>query len=229
MTPLRQRYIDDLRLKNFSPSTIRVYVHAVERYARYYGSSPVELGYEEVRGYLVNLASRGLSRGSLVIARNAIRHLYRDTLGQSGWIDDLPRPRQEQKLPVVLSRSEVKRIFAAVKNVKHQALFMVAYDAGLRVSEIRHLHIRDIDSQRMTIHVRQGKGKRDRYARLTPELLELLRAYWRQYRPDDLLFPGADAQKPYDIATPGQLLKKICRKVGITKRVTMHTLRHALA
>jgi site-specific recombinase XerD len=144
-------------------------------------------------------------------------------------VEKLPRPKREQRLPVVLSREEVQRLFAKVTNLKQKALFLVAYDAGLRLSELIHLRIEDIDSSRMVIRVRQGKGKKDRYARLTPGLLGLLREYWRAYRPESLLFPGAQPNKPYDLATPGQLLKKACRKAGITKRVSMHTLRHSFA
>ena len=106
---------------------------------------------------------------------------------------------------------------------------MVAYDAGLRLSELIHLRIEDIDSQRMVLRIRQGKGKKDRYARLTPGLLKLLRQYWREYRPQSWLFPGASMGKHYDVATPGRLLQKACRRAGISKRVTMHTLRHSFA
>jgi integrase/recombinase XerD len=123
----------------------------------------------------------------------------------------------------------VQRLFAVVTNLKQKALFMVAYDAGLRISEILNLRLDDLDSRRMVIRIRQGKGKKDRYARLTPGLLELLREYWREFRPENLLFPGAAANKRYDLATPGHLLKKVCRKAGITKRVSMHTLRHSFA
>ena len=108
-------------------------------------------------------------------------------------------------------------------------MFMVAYDAGLRLSEIRNLRLENIDSARMVIRVQQGKGKKDRYARLSPDLLQLLRDYWREFRPDGLLFPGACKHRPYDLATPGHILKKLCLKAGITKRVTMHTLRHSFA
>jgi integrase/recombinase XerD len=229
MTPLRQRYIEDLRLKNFSPKTIKVYVHAVAKFAKHFGRSPDQLGQEDVRNYLLHLMERGLARSTGVLARNALRHLYTDTLGRPDCVEKLPRPKREQRLPVVLSREEMQRLFATVTNLKQEALFMVAYEAGLRLSEIIHLCIADIDSQRMAIRVRQGKGKKDRYARLTPGLLMLLRKYWQAYRPKTLLFPGATPDKPYDLATPGQLLKKACRKAGITKRVSMHTLRHTFA
>ncbi len=229
MTPLRQRYIDDLRLKNFSPKTIKVYVHAVAKFARHCGRSPDQLSREDVRDYLLHLIERGRARSTCVVVRNALRHLYTDTLGRPDWMDKLPRPKREHRLPVVLSQDEVQRLFSSVRNLKQKALFMVAYDAGLRLSEIINLRIEDIDSQRMVIRVRQGKGKKDRYARLTPGLLDLLRKYWRAYRPEGLLFPGATPNKVYDPATPGHLLKKVCRKAGITKRVSMHTLRHSFA
>lgn len=229
MTPLRQRYIEDLRLKNFSPSTIKVYVHAVASFAKFCGRSPEESGEEDVRKYLVHLFERGLSRSLFVVQLNALRHLYKDTLKRPDWLKELSRPKAERRLPVVLSQEEVRRIFSVVTNIKHRALFMVAYDAGLRLSEIIHLRVDDLDSDRMVIRVRQGKGKKDRYARLTPGLLELLREYWRADRPQTLLFPGAEPDKPYDLATPGQLLKKACRKARIAKRVSMHTLRHSFA
>jgi integrase/recombinase XerD len=229
MTPLRQRYIDDLRLKNFSPGTVRVYVHAVAKFAQHFGRSPDTLTREEVRAYLIQLIDRGVSRSYTVICRNALRHLYQDTLKRTDWLSEIPRPKRERRLPVVLSRDEVQRLFAVVTNLKQKALFMVAYDAGLRLSELINLRLQDIDSGRMVLRIRQGKGKKDRYARLTPGLLELLREYWREFRPQTLLFPGAAANKRYDLATPGQLLKKVCRKAGIQKRVSMHTLRHSFA
>ena len=141
----------------------------------------------------------------------------------------MPRPKRERRLPVVLSRQEVQQLFAVVENIKHKALFMMAYDAGLRLSEILNLRIEDIDSQRMVIRICQAKGKKDRYGRLSPGLLGLLREYWRACHPEALLFPGACRHKRYDVSTPGQILKKLCRKAGITKRVSMHTLRHSFA
>lgn len=229
MTPLRKRFIDDLRLKNFSDGTIKVYVHAVEKFARFLGRSPDESTAEDVRAFLVHELDRGLSRSYCVIQQNALRHLYLDTLGRTDELQAIPRPKRERRLPVVLSREEVRRLFAVTGNLKHKALLMVAYDAGLRLSEILNLRSEDIDSQRMVIRVRQGKGKKDRYGRLSAGLLKLLREYWREYRPEALLFPGACQHKRYDIATPGHILKKLCRKAGITKRVSMHTLRHSFA
>jgi site-specific recombinase XerD len=229
MTPLRRRFIDDLRLKNFSDGTIKVYVHAVEKFALFLGRSPDESTAEDVRAFMIHQLDRGLSRSYCVILRNALRHLYQDTLGRTDELKSVPRPKREQRLPVVLSRQEVQRLFAVVENIKHRALFMVAYDAGLRLSEVLNLRIEDIDSQRMVIRICQAKGKKDRYGRLSKGLLKLLREYWRVCRPESFLFPGASLHKRYDVSTPGQILKKLCRKAGISKCVSMHTLRHSFA
>ena len=227
MTPLRQRFIDDLRLKNFSDDTIKVYVHAVKKFALFLGRSPDESTAEDVRAFMIHQLDRGLSRSYCVILRNALRHLFVDTLGRTDELKAVPRPKREQRLPVVLSRQEVQRLFAVVENIKHRALFMVAYDAGLRLSEVLNLRIEDIDSQRMVIRICQGK--KDRYGRLSKGLLKLLREYWRVCRPESFLFPGACLHKRYDVSTPGQILKTLCRKAGISKCVSMHTLRHSFA
>jgi len=229
MTPLRQQYVDDLKLRNFSAGTIKVYVHAVERFARFLNCSPDHATVEDVKRFLVAEINRGMSRSYCVIQRNALRHLFEQTLERPEPFDSIPRPKRERRLPVVLSREEIQRLFSVIENIKHKALLMVAYDAGLRLSEVRHLQVDDIDSQRNVIRVRQGKGKKDRYTRLSPGLLKLLRDYWRAERPARLLFPGATENKPYDLATPGHILKKLCRKAGINKRVSMHCLRHSFA
>ncbi len=229
MTPLRQRFIDDLRLKNFSDGTIKVYVHAVEKFAQFLGRSPHESTAQDVRAFLIHELDRGLSRSYCVIQQNALRHLYLDTLGRADELKSVPRPKRERRLPVVLSRQEVQRLFDVVGNIKHKALFMMAYDAGLRLSEILNLSIEDIDSGRMVIRICQAKGKKDRYGRLSKGLLTLLREYWRADRPETLLFPGACRHKRYDVSTPGLILKRLCRKAGITKCVSMHTLRHSFA
>ncbi len=122
MTPLRKRYIDDLRLRNFSPGTVKVYVHAVEKFARHFGCSPRELSQEDIRAYLVHLIERGLARGTCVVVRNALRHLFTDTLGRPDCVERLPRPKRERRLPEVLSREEVRRVFSVVTNLKQKAL-----------------------------------------------------------------------------------------------------------
>ncbi len=172
MTPLRRRYIDDLRLKNFADSTIKVYVHAVAKFARHFGKSPDLLDAEDVRAYIVHRLDEGITRSSCVLIRAALRHLFEDTLCRPHCMVLVPRPRREKRLPVVLSREEVQRLFANIENPKQKAMFMMAYDTGLRLRELINLHIEDVDSQRMVLRIQQGKGKKDRYARLTPELLK---------------------------------------------------------
>jgi site-specific recombinase XerD len=230
MTPLRQRYIEDLQLEHFSPATIHVYVNAVSVFARYFGKSPELLDEEHVRRFFVHLIQeRAVARGTYIVYLAALRHLYHVTLKRPGWLKGLPRTNREHKLPVVLSQEEAQRLFAVVKNLKHKAILMVAYDSGLRLSELLNLRVEDIDSERMVIRVRCGKGQKDRYARLTPQLLEVLREYWKAYRPQTWLFPGEKPDQRYNIATPGRILQKLCRKAAIAKRVTMHTLRHSFA
>ncbi len=149
MTPLRQRFIDDLRLKNFADSTIKVYVHAVEKFSRFLGRSPDKSTAEDVRAFLIHELDRGLSRSYCVIQQNALRHLYLDTLGRPDELQAVPRPKRERRLPVVLSREEVRRLFAVVQNLKHKALFMMAYDAGLRLSEVLNQMGRKTVTQRV--------------------------------------------------------------------------------
>ena len=162
MTPLRQRYIDDLRLKNFSPGTIHVYVHAVAKFAQHFGRSPDTLTREEVRAYLVQLIDRGVSRSYSVVCRNALRHLYQDTLRRSDWVSvsEIPRPKRERRLPVVLSREEVQRLFAVVTNLKQKALFMVAYDAGLRLSELINLRLKTLIADGWFCESGRARGRR---------------------------------------------------------------------
>src|SRR5262249_37746563 len=154
--------------------------------------SPQDLGPDEVRAYLVHLVQeRRVSLSYYKQVRSALRFLYRVTLGRADVPDAIPPVKQPRTLPVVLSPEEVARFFAVIKNVKHRAMLMTAYAAGLRVSEVTQLQVTDIDSQRMVIRVRRGKGRKDRYVMLSPRLLEILRAYWKAVRPRDFLFPGA--------------------------------------
>jgi site-specific recombinase XerD len=222
--------IEDMALRNFTPQTIESYVACIVRFARYFQSSPEHLGPEEVRAYLVHLVQeRRVSLSYYKQIRSALRFLYRVTLGRNDVPDAIPPVKQPRTLPVVLSPDEVARFFGAIRNIKHRALLMTAYAAGLRVSEVTHLQVTDIDSQRMVIHVRQGKGRKDRYVMLSPRLLEALRAYWKAVRPRDFLFPGAVLDRPI---TTGSI-KKVCQRArqaaGLDKCITAHTLRHSFA
>ena len=230
MTPLRRRMIEDMRVRNLSPNTQRLYIDQVARFARYFGKSPELLGPEDVRTYQVYLIHQKRASSSMLQQTVcALRFLYRNTLGKEWALPYIPTPRREKKLPVVLSQEEVSRFLDNLPNLKHRALIMTAYATGMRVSEVVSLRAADIDSDRMVIRVDQGKGRKDRYVMLSPNLLELLRAYWKVARPADWLFPG---QRPGTHLTTKRALQ-ICIKAGaaagLTKRATVRTLRHSFA
>jgi integrase/recombinase XerD len=230
MTPLRRRMIEDMTLRNFTPQTIHAYVECVARFARYHHSSPEHLGPEHVRGFLVHLVQvQRVSFSHYKQTRCALRFFYRVTLGRGDIPESLPPVKQPRNLPVVLSSDEVARFFAAIRNLKHRAILMTAYAGGLRVSEVTGLQVTDIDSQRMVIRIRQGKGQKDRYVMLSPRLLQILRAYWKAARPDKVLFPGAAPDRPI---TAGSI-RKICHRArqaaGLAKNITVRTLRHSFA
>jgi len=230
MTPLRLRMIEDMRVRNLSPNTQRLYIDGVARFARYFGKSPELLGPEDVRTYQVYLIhQKHASSSALQQTVCALRFLYRNTLGKEWALPYIPAPKREKKLPVVLSQEEVSRFFEHLPNLKHRALIMTAYATGMRVSELVSLRAADIDSDRMMIRVEQGKGCKDRYVMLSPNLLELLRAYWKVARPADWLFPG---QRPGTHLTAKRVLQ-VCIKAGVaaglTKRATVRALRHSFA
>jgi len=230
MTELRQRYLQDLRLRNYALKTQQAYVECVSLFARYFKRSPEVLEPEHIREYqlyLVDEKKCSWSRFNQTVC--ALRFLYRNTLGRDWAISHIPFPRKQKKLPVVLSRDEAAQFLAAIKNLKYRAVLSLCYGAGLRISEALHLQVSDIDSKRMMIRVRQAKGNKDRYVMLSPKLLELLREYWKKERPSTWLFPGRCNHQPLDSTT----LQHVCRLArhdsGITKPVTPHTLRHSFA
>ncbi|HJZ60161.1 MAG TPA: tyrosine-type recombinase/integrase [Gemmataceae bacterium] len=230
MTPLRQRMIEDLKLRNLAPATIRVYVQRVAAFARHFGESPELLGPPEVRSYLVHLVQHKHASWSYYNQTvGALRFLYNVTLGRDEPLRRIACPKQPRKLPVVLSPEEVVRFFQAVPNLKHRALLMTAYAAGLRISEVVALTVADIDSRRMVIRVRQGKGRKDRYVMLSPRLLEVLRAYWKVARPAHWLFPGQVEGRPVTVGTAHRVCVEASRAAGLGKHVTVHTLRHSFA
>jgi site-specific recombinase XerD len=230
MTPLRRRMIEEMKLRNLAPSTIDVYVSRVAHFARYYGRSPEVLGRDEVRSYLLHLVQEKKVSWSLynqTVA--ALRFLYEVILDRQGVLVRIVCPKQPQRLPVVLSLEEVARFFAAITGVKHRAILMTAYAAGLRISEVVALRVEDIDSKRMVLRVRQGKGRKDRNVMLSPRLLTLLREYWKIARPTDWLFPGQVAGQPITVGTVHRICVQAARAAGLDKHVTVHTLRHSFA
>ncbi len=175
MTKLRRRMLEELRLRNYSPNTIEVYLRCVANFARHFHVSPDRLGPEHIRQYQLFLVER--KKVSWAVFNQtvcALRFFYHHTLHRDWMIEHIPYPRHEQKLPVVLSPAEVAAVFQATRNLKHRAILMTIYAAGLRVSELTNLQVTDIDSQRQVIGVRQGKGRKDRQVMLSPKLLELL-------------------------------------------------------
>ena len=230
MTTLRQRLIDDLKVRNRSSRTIMTYVAQVAKFARHFGKSPELLGPEEIRQYQVYLVEeRHVSWSYFNQAVCALRFLYRYTLSRDWAVAHIPFPRQPRKLPVVLSQAEVIRLFDAVRSLKQRAILMTAYATGLRLAEVAHLQVSDIDSERLMIRVRQGKGQKDRYVMLSPTLLEVLRLYWRAERPSSWLFPSKKKEQPINHSVVQRACHQAGLDAGLTKRATVRSLRHSFA
>jgi site-specific recombinase XerD len=222
--------LDDMQVRNLASNTQASYLLQVSAFAKFFHQSPERLGPEHVRTYQVHLATvKRLAPSSLGIAVAALRFLYTVTLKQPWVAEEIPSPKKPQKLPVVLSAEEVARFLGCVSTLKQRTLLSTIYATGLRVSEATHLKVTDIDSQRMTLRVEQGKGQKDRYVMLSPRLLENLRADWKAVRPAGWLFPGEVAGQPIGRAAVEQACQMACRRSGLTKPVTPHSLRHAFA
>jgi site-specific recombinase XerD len=222
--------LDDMRIRNLSPVTQKTYVEQVARFAAFFGQSPDRLGPEEIRTYQRHLIDDlHLKPQSLVVATSALRFLYNVTLDRGLSIRDIPLPKQPRRLPVVLSRDEVARLLEAALSLKHRTWLTTTYATGVRPSELTHLTIADIDSARMVVRIRQGKGRKDRYVMLSPSLLALLRVYWRAVRPASWLFPGRDPAHPIVVRTAEIACDRARERAKITKHVTLRSLRHTFA
>ena len=230
ITPLRQRMIDDMRIRNLADNTQSAYLQQVIAYAEHFHRSPDKLGMEAIRAYQLYLTqTRRLSPSSVSVVTGALRFLYKVTLKRDWAIDEIPMPKRPFKLPVILSREEVMHFLDSIDSIKHRAILMTAYAAGLRVSEAIHLKVTDIDSQRMMLRVDQGKGRKDHYIMLSPRLLEVLRDYWKTLRPKLWLFPGDLIGQPITRNAVELACQKAHRASGIAKPITPHSLRHAFA
>ena len=234
-TALRQRMIDDMRMRKLEPKTQDAYVRAVRKLAAFLGRSPDTATVEDLRSFQLHLVDTGASPITLNATLTGLKFFFDITLGHSELMARMQPVKVPRTLPVVLSPQEVSRLLGAARNVKHQAALSVAYGAGLRASEVIALKVGDVDSQRMTLRVEQGKGAKDRYAMLSPVLLQRLRTWWRvghaqgKILPGGWLFPGMD---PMDPLTPRQLNRAVhdaAEAARIDKRVTTHTLRHSFA
>ena len=229
MTELRERMIEDLRVRNYSIHTEQAYVRYVRRFAEHFGRSPAKLGPEDVRAFLVHLQRNGASSSTIVSAGSALRFLYKFTLGRPWDPDRIPRARKEKRAPCVLSPDEVRQLLAATANLKHRTILTTCYAAGLRVSEVASLRVENVRSKRMVIRVHRGKGKKDRYVPLSKLHLELLRQYWKTYRPGTYLFPGSVRAKPIHTRSIMRICRRAREAAGLDMNVTPHTLRHSYA
>ena len=231
MGKLHDQMREDLLLKAYSPHTQNSYLRCARHFASHYMRSPQEMGEKEVRDFLLHLIrDRKASPATQDMYVNALKFLYTVTLKRPEVVKDISHPKRPHTLPVILSPEEVLRIFEAIRSVKYKAIIATAYAAGLRVSEVCGLRIADIDSQRMRIHVRAGKGKKDRYVMLGESLLVLLRQYYQAARPKgEYLFPGQKPQRHLTTTAVNKVLRQVIAATGLSKRVTMHTLRHCFA
>jgi len=235
ISPLRQRMLDDLRMRKLSPKTQSAYIRAVRNFTKYLGRSPDTATIDDLRNYQLHLVDAGTSPTSLNAAIIGLKFFFDVTLDRAELMAKMRPVRVPQRLPVVLSKEEVGRLIAACGNLKHQTALSLAYGTGLRAAEVTALKVGDIDSERMTLRVEQGKGRKDRYAMLSPVLLDRLRVWWKVARAQGKmldggwLFPGLD---PLDQLSTRQLNRAIhaaADLAGIDKRVSMHTLRHSFA
>lgn len=231
MEIVHERMAEDLRLKNYRPATCREYLRCARVFIEHFGRSPARLSAADIRKFLLYLTDEKKSSAATVKMHiAALRVLYVVTLKQPQKVAALVWPKVPHPLPDILSAEEVERLFAAVESPKHRVILMTAYGAGLRIGEACRLMTVDLDSDRMVIHVRDGKRGRDRYVMLSPVLLSALRAYWRQFRPEEpTLFPGEQPGTCIRPDTVREALRVAVHRAVITKRVTPHSLRHAFA
>lgn len=229
MTPLRQRMLEDMQIRNLSPHTIDGYLRYVAQFANHFKSSPDRLGPEHVRTYLLHLLDQQVSASILTQTVCGLRFLYEKTLHRPWTMDYIPFPKRAKKLPIILSRDEVQTLIRAPRHLKHRVVLATLYTTGLRVSELCRLQGTDIDSGRMVVIVRQGKGKKDRQVGLSPHLLPLLRRYWKLYGLQSWLFPGARISEPITRGGVEWLCQKAGQTAQIKKAVYPHLLRHTYA
>jgi integrase/recombinase XerD len=233
MTRLRKRMLEELQRRNYSPGTIRPYLYAVEEFARYFGKRPDKLSQEHLRQYQLHLVNdRKLTIGTIVGRISAIRFFFVKVLRRPYREIDLVYPRRPERLPVILSEEEVARLIESASTAYHRVILMTLYGTGLRREELCRLKVSDVDSQRKVIHVRQGKGHKDRDVTLSPRLLEVLREYWKWRKPKIYLFPSYQrkrSEQAISARTVYYAVREAARRAGIKKKVSPHLLRHSWA
>ena len=235
VSALRQRMIEDMTLRKLSPKTQSGYLRAVANFTRFFVRAPDQASVDDLRRYQLHMVEQGVSNTTINATISGLRFFFEVTLDRPETMQKMSAVYEPRKLPVILSAEEVKRLLEAAPNLKSRSALSVAYGAGLRASEVTHLKVSDIDSDRMIIRVEQGKGRRDRYAMLAPSLLKLLRAWWVEGHrlgkmlPGGWLFPGIDPVDPLSTRQLNRVVKQAADAAGIDKRVSMHTLRHSFA
>jgi integrase/recombinase XerD len=235
MTKLRQRMVEELQRRNYSAATIRGYVLAIKQFADYFGKPPDRLGATHIQRFQwYLLQERKLAPVTVEIRMSALRFFFKKMLKRRDiHFDDLPFPKTPRKLPTVLSREEVGRMIDETTNLMHRTILMVLYGTGVRRTELSLLKVTDIDSKRMVIHIRQGKGSCDRDVPLSPKLLEALREYWRWKKPKIYLFPSTPGKRgveePMSDKVVWWAVREAARRAGITRKIGPHTFRHSFA
>ena len=230
MGKLRDQMEMDMKLRRLRPRTISCYLDRMRSVAIHFRKSPAELTEEEIRRYLYHLIEeRKASQAVISQSYSALKFFFENTLQRQWDALKIPRSKQQKKLPGVLSKREVELIFSCTSNLKHRAILTTTYSAGLRISEATRLKVSDIDSERMTIRVNEGKGFKDRYTLLGERNLEILRRYYKAYRPSEWLFPGRNLSEPVSVSCVQRVFKASLHKAGIKKKASVHTLRHSFA
>jgi len=234
VTQLRKQMLEELQRRNYSQTTVKGYLKVVESFARHFHRSPDQLGPDQIRAYQAYLfTERKLNARTVGHHTAALRFFFCKTLKRAYPIEEVPYPKAPRRLPTILTQDEAIRLIDSASNLFHRAMLMTAYSTGMRRAEVCQLKVEDIDSTRMLIHIRQGKGRRDRDVPLSPKLLETLREYWRWMKPKIFLFPGTVNGSRADKPITAKMLWAACReaaqRAGIAKPVSPHLLRHSFA
>lgn len=230
MSELRNKMKMDMELRGYSPITIKYYIEHVSRLAKHFNKSPDLLSEDQIKEYLhYCITEKKICEGTVNTIYSGLKFFYTKTLGREWGVEKLTRIKERKKLPVVLSKSEIKAILDVTTNLKHKAMLMTIYAAGLRISEAAKLKVSDIDSKNMQILIQNGKGKKDRYTLLSKTNLEILREYWKTYHPNDYLFVGEDGQSHITTRAIQEVFRKSKNKAAIKKHASVHTLRHSFA
>lgn len=229
ISPLRKRFVEDMTIHGLAAGTQKTYLREIERFSQHIGKSPHILDHEDVRSYRLHFIRTQRQPSTINRIMSALRFFYKNTLQDAETAAKIPMMRDIDRAPHVLSPPEVRRLLRAVEHIKYRTALSLVYASGLRVSEVVQLRLRDIESQRMVIHVRNGKGGKPRYTMLSKHLLDQLRDYWRHQRPTSWLFPDRSGDRPISVRSIQRACRQAALDASLDKPVTVHTLRHCFA